>query len=131
MSRISHLLLSLFVAAPAAAIAEQPQVQPASDALAIYQAFASVTVKRCSHPTDSREIMVCGRRNADRYRVPFTGYAVGDPRGETLAGERIRLQNQTTPCQEHGPFLLKCGMVGAHVAVGFGGGSLKLRTPAD
>ncbi len=131
MSRISLILLSLFVAAPVAAYAQPvaPLVLP--DPMAKYEAFASVVVKRCIRPADAREIMICGRRNADRYRVPFTGYAVGDPRGETVAGERVRLQNQTTTCQDLGPFQIKCGMVGVHATVGLGKGGMTLRTPAD
>jgi hypothetical protein len=131
MSRISLTLLSLFVGAPVAASAEPLALLIAPDPMTKYEAFASVVVKRCTRPADAREIMVCGRRNADRYRVPFTGYAVGDPRSETLAGERVRLQHQTTTCQDLGPFQIKCGMVGVHTSVGFGEGGLTLRTPAD
>ena len=129
MSRISLILLCVFAhVAPAMA---QEAAGPA-DPMIKYQALTSVVVKRCVMPSGEREITVCGRRMADRWRVPFVGFAPGDPRGESVSGERVRLQHQTTPLQDHGPFLIGGGSVGVHVSTSIGGdGGLKLRPLAD
>lgn len=65
----------------------------------------------CARPNGG-EIVVCARRTADRYRVPLVQYDAGDPRHEAVMAERTRLLNNKTACQERGPFLIGCGMVG-------------------
>lgn len=74
----------------------------------------------CDTPAPGEEIIVCGARKADRYRVPFIGYDAGDPRAETVAEERERLQYRTTPCQDRGPFLIGCGSIGVKAHSSFG-----------
>lgn len=64
------------------------------------------------------DITVCGRHAADRFRVPFTGYEPGDPRAQTVAGERQRLLNRTSACQDQRAILINCGFVGAHFTTG-------------
>lgn len=92
---------------------------------------ATAVAVRCSRPADSREIVVCGRRNADRWRAPLIGYEVGDPRGESVSGERNRLASEPpTPCG-NSIFLSGCGMVGVSMGMDLGSGKLKARTPAD
>jgi hypothetical protein len=77
----------------------------------------------CNRDPQGSEIVVCARRDADRYRVPLTGiFEPGDPKAETLMGERERLQHITTPCDQRGPFLIDCGMVGVSVSTAIGGG---------
>jgi hypothetical protein len=63
-------------------------------------------------------VTVCGRRAADRFRVPFTGYEPGDPRAQTVAGERQRLLNRTNACQDRRAIMVDCGFVGAHFTAG-------------
>lgn len=69
-------------------------------------------------PGQATDITVCGRRAADRFRVPFTGYEPGDPRGETVAGERQRLLNKTNACQERRAIMVDCGFAGARFTAG-------------
>ncbi len=73
------------------------------------------------------EIIVCGRRKADKYRLPLIEYDPGDPRAETLMGERERLQNKTTPCQQRGPYLVGCGMVGVTISTTIGRDGIRYR----
>lgn len=73
------------------------------------------------------EIVVCGRRDADRWRLPLIEYDVGDPRAETVMDQRERLQNKTTPCQARGPYLVGCGMVGVTVSTTIGRNGIKYR----
>jgi hypothetical protein len=67
--------------------------------------------------------MVCGRRQADRYRVPFVG---SDPR-DAVPTERARLLESKQPtCGQIGAFFNNCGHVG--VSATFGGGGVTLKT---
>jgi len=87
--------------------------------LAAYRAKTRAEV-RCDATASSSEILVCGRRNADRYRVPFVTITPGDPAHEGVPQERYRLQARTTPCQDRGPFLVGCGSVGIGLKAGGG-----------
>ena len=77
---------------------------------------------RCRNGPSGDDIVVCGRRHADRDRVPFTGHPDGDPRNETVSGERNRLA--TAPVAKCGLAWNQssCGGAGVSVTVGFGGG---------
>jgi len=61
------------------------------------------------------EIVVCARRDADRYRLPFVG-----PSRQELPDQRVaRLVGQRTePECGQGAFMAHCGFVGASVSVG-------------
>ena len=89
-------------------------------ALARYHDETRVSVS-CSTPA-SGEIVVCGRRNADRYRAPLIEYDAGDPRHEGVPAERERLLARTNACQDHSLFLVGCGVAGVSVSTngGFG-----------
>jgi hypothetical protein len=128
MSRMYVGLLSLF-AMSAPVCAEEPAAD--RDFMIKYAALTSVVTHRCARPSNAQDITVCGRRQADRYRVPFLGYEVGDPRGEAVSGEKVRLQHQTTPLQDHGPFLIGGGFTGVTAKFALGDGALKLRPLAD
>jgi len=73
------------------------------------------------------EIVVCGRREADRYRVPLIVRDPGDPASEGVAAERERLQHPTTPCDARGPFLIGCGMVGVSISSALDGSGIRYR----
>jgi hypothetical protein len=118
MSRTLIAVLAIAVATPAAT--QTP------DTFKIYQQLTSVE-PRCARPTSDREILVCGNRRADRWRVPYVGYEVGDPRAETVSAERNRLASEPKlPCGV-GAFLAGCGMVGVSVGTNFSPGGLRLR----
>ena len=102
----------------------------AESAVSKYKSLTSVE-PRCNRATSSDQITVCANRDADRYRVPFVGYDIGDPRAEGFWGEKERLQHKTTQCQDRGPFLIGCGSVGVSVTVGLEGSGLKWRKRAD
>ncbi len=74
--------------------------------------------RRCTVSADATDVTVCGMRNADRFRVPFTGYEPGDPRAESVAGERARLMNRTDNCQERRAIATGCGFVGVTMTSG-------------
>lgn len=86
---------------------------------------------RCARPVDGREIMVCGARRADRWRVPYIGgYELGDPRGESVEGERKRLSAAPRVKCGQGAIIANCGGgvgVSATVAFGAGGTSERVR----
>jgi hypothetical protein len=80
----------------------------------------------CDRP-NGEEVVVCARRDADRYRVPLVLPTPGDPKAETASEERERLQAKVTPCRSGGPFLIGCGMVGVHMTAGGGRSGPELR----
>lgn len=117
--------LFLLTALPVSTEAADPPI------LEKYQAMTSVE-PRCSAPRASNEIVVCGRRRADRWRVPYLLKETGDPSIENVSAERNGLIATTTPCQDNSVFLIGCGKVGLSVNSAIGGGSgIKLRPLAD
>jgi len=123
--------MSRTVVVAAAALAAQFAVtQPAfaesESALSTYERLTAVE-PRCTAPSTNSEILVCGRRAADRWRVPYVGYEAGDPRGETVMQERERLAaDHPLPCGVDN-VLANCGMVGVSVGTRFGVGGTGLR----
>lgn len=75
---------------------------------------------QCIAPADSREVTVCGRRHADRYRLPLIEVDLDDPANEGVAAERERLLARTSNCREHRLFLVGCGMAGVTVSTRHG-----------
>ena len=75
---------------------------------------------QCTAPADSGEVTVCGRRQADRYRLPLVAVDLDDPGHEGVAAERDRLLARTTNCQEHRAFLVGCGMAGVTLSTRHG-----------
>lgn len=100
MSRTLVVLLTVAAAFPLAA--------KTPDSLDTYQRMTSVE-PRCTRPSSDREIIVCGNRRADRWRVPYIGYETGDPRGESVEGERKRVSAAPkVPCGQ-GAIIADCG----------------------
>ncbi len=95
-------------------------VQGAAPAAAGFDPAAAVARHRvrssaepsCRQAAPADEIIVCGRRDADRFRVPLTVPTPGDPRTVDALGERERLI--AYPQQSCGTeaFLKGCGKVG-------------------
>jgi len=92
-------------------------------AVAHYQAITAAG-PHCGTPDNSTDIIVCSRRNADRYRLPLIEPSSGDPKIQDVPGERERLFARTSNCQEKSLFLVGCGSVGVGAKVGFGPGGL-------
>lgn len=108
------MLLPMLVAA-----AEPPSAHVAA-ILAEYRAGTRAGPS-CDAPKDKNEISVCANRRADRWRVAFLQADPGDSRHEAVPDERARYIRTRSPCQDHGPFLIGCGMAGASMTMGFGG----------
>lgn len=68
------------------------------------------------HDNRPDDIVVCGRREADRYRAPLTVIDPDDPRNETVPAERERLLARTNNCREKSTFLVGCGAAGVSVS---------------
>lgn len=83
---------------------------------------ATAVAVRCPERAQSGEVVVCGRRRADGYRLPLEIVPdAGDPRHEGVLAERERLQAKRDNCREKSAFLIGCGMAGAGVSTGGGG----------
>lgn len=117
LSRSATAIVALLGAMPA----------QADVAIDRYRSVTSVE-PRCARPTDGREILVCGARRADRWRVPFLGYDAGDPRAEGVSAERNRLSAAPRmPCGQ-GAIIADCGgMIGVKASVGFGASGTETR----
>ncbi|MFM9977584.1 MAG: hypothetical protein ACKVOP_06010 [Sphingomonadaceae bacterium] len=124
---MSRILLSAVLTASGPASADPAPI------LEKYYEATAVAV-RCVRPADSREIVVCGRRAADRWRVPLIEYAAGDPRTESVSGERNRLASEPKQSCGNTAFFGQAGcggMVGVSTRLDLGGGSAVLRPLAD
>ena len=96
------------------------------EAMVRYREKTAVT-PRCAVAGDADEVTVCGRRAADRYRVPLIERAADDPKNEGVPMERERMLARTSNCREKSVFLVGCGKVG--VSVGTAGVSLAGERP--
>lgn len=79
----------------------------------------------CERPNDSDEIVVCGARNADKYRVPFV--TAGRTRDSVPARTSYLTQDFGKPACGGGAFLKDCGAVGVSVTMGFDGSTMVKR----
>lgn len=122
---MSRKLVLLF----ALALAPVAHAETADQALTVYRERTAVAV-RCTRPA-GEQIVVCGRRAADKWRVPFVGFAPGDPDTPDVMGERERWQHKTTPCENLSVYLVGCGMVGVSVSTRLDGSGPRLRKLAD
>lgn len=94
----------------------------AADRLLAQHRLLTTVAVRCPERSDPDEVVVCGRRRADHFRLPLEVVPdAGDPRHEGVPAERERLQGKTNNCQEMRYFLVGCGMVGVGVSTGAGG----------
>jgi len=62
------------------------------------------------------DILVCGRRATDRFRLPLIELDLTNPKNEPVAAERERLLARTTNCEELSTFLVGCGKAGIGVS---------------
>jgi hypothetical protein len=58
------------------------------------------------------DVLVCGHRAADKFRLPLIAVDPGDPKKEGVPVERERLLARTNNCEEMSTFLVGCGKVG-------------------
>ncbi len=62
------------------------------------------------------DILVCGRRAADRWRVPLIEIDPNAPKNQGVPMERERLLARTNNCAELSTFLVGCGKAGVSVS---------------
>ena len=74
--------------------------------------------RRCPVDRNSTDVTVCGRRNADRFRVPLLPDR--DSTVNNAAAERTALLHRTNPIQDLSPFLVGGGFAGVTATVGSG-----------
>jgi len=79
-----------------------------------YRRETRATIECGAHGVD--DIMVCGLREADRYRVPLVTIDRDDPRHESVPAERARLIERPTNCEDMSAFLVGCGKAGVGVS---------------
>lgn len=89
---------------------------PDDVAALVTRSAAVIAGERCTYDANTTDITVCGRRRADRFRVPFVVHDPGDPKHEAVGVERDRLLNRTNPVKELSPFLVGGGMTGVTVS---------------
>lgn len=96
---------------------------PDDVAALVSKSAAMIAGERCTVNRDATDITICGRRQADRFRVPFIVHKPGDPRHEAVAVERDRLLNRSNPVKDLSPFLVGGGMAGVTMSsrTGVGG----------
>jgi hypothetical protein len=112
-------IIALLLAAGAA--------DPEAEMLLSYEALTQVA-PRCRQRSGA-DILVCGRRDADRYRVPFVSATPGDPRRLGVREERATWLRRPTGCDERGAFLVGCGMVGVSVSTNLATGKAEVARP--
>lgn len=99
-----------------------------TDLLATHLARTRAEVT-CGQPENPSEVVVCGRREADRYRVSFVTTDIRD----SVPTERARLlEPKMGGCGRVGAFFHDCGFVGFAMSTGDGGPvRVKARKLAD
>lgn len=100
---------------------------PADAAMLTYETMTQVA-PRC-RAREGADILVCGRRDADRYRVPFIVATPGDLRHLGVHAERATLLRRDTGCEAMSAFLVGCGMAGVTVGVNLGSGQAEVARP--
>lgn len=80
----------------------------------------------CTFDPDTTDLTICGRRHADRFRVPFTGREAGDET-DNVPYERARMVRRRSPVEELSPFLVESGHLGVSVSTRDGVRGLKVR----
>lgn len=112
-------------------LAAQPAAEtPAPDPEALIGTYETLTqvAPRCRQRSGA-DILVCGRRDADRYRVPFILATPGDPRRLGVHEERAAMLRRPNGCEELSAFLIGCGMAGVTVSTNLGTGKAEMVRP--
>lgn len=87
-------------------------IAPEDSVALLAKSRAMIVGERCTPNANTTDVTVCGRRRADRFRVPFVVHDAGDPKHEAVRIERDRLLNRTNPVKDLSPFLVHGGMTG-------------------
>ncbi|WP_267396090.1 MULTISPECIES: hypothetical protein [unclassified Sphingomonas] len=103
------------------------QAVPADTKLLARASTLTAAERPCVINRESTDITVCGRRDADRFRVPFIVHDAGDPRHESVGAERERLLHRTNPVEDLSPFLVGGGMAGVTASTSGGVGGMRDR----
>lgn len=97
------------------------QAEASVDATAVMNDYRQRTSARipCRRTSDTDEIVVCARRNADLYRVPLVD---DGPLSYDAPTRRVLALKEPTQCDKRSPFLVGCGAAGVTVTTSFGPG---------
>ncbi|WP_347093354.1 hypothetical protein [Sphingomonas parapaucimobilis] len=122
-----------------AGLSARPSVQgddtppPSVDTIVAKTRRLTSVETRCVYDPNATDITVCGRRNADRFRIPFEiPPEPGDRHHEGVMEERTRLLARSTPVKDLSPFLVGGGLAGVTMDTNArgSGGTTTLRKPA-
>ncbi|PCD02297.1 hypothetical protein COC42_12700 [Sphingomonas spermidinifaciens] len=83
----------------------------------------------CRSRSEGADIIVCARRDADRWRVPFVTPDPGAVDRDDVPGERSKLIARPNNCAEMKLMAYECGMVGASMTAGGRGTRLEAPRP--
>ena len=92
------------------------QAPPIGAALEKYRELTRVE-PGCKRGTQGDEVVICARRQADRYRVPLTTSYDGDHLPDK---ELARVLDTAPPPCGEGAFTVRCGAVGVSATMGAG-----------
>jgi hypothetical protein len=120
MSRTAAALMLVSVSAVGHPAVAQVRLANANEAMERYVDAVSVDPD-CRRNVKPDEITVCGRRDADRYRLPLVIPTEGAPNPDNVPAQRAYLVRTMSPCEKRGPFLIGCGSVGVSAGIGFDG----------
>lgn len=107
-----------------ALMAGQTALDP-DTAIARYRDATRATIRCDSGRSD--DVLVCGRRAADRWRVPLATLDPDNPENTPVMVERDRLLARTSNCKEMSLFLVGCGKVGVGYSTSGGVAFLGMR----
>ncbi len=126
---VTTMLVMLMLGTPVQGEAPPP---PSVDTILANTRQLTSVETHCVYDPNATDITVCGRRNADRFRIPFElPPEPGDRRHEGVMEERTRLLARSTPVKDLSPFLVGGGFAGATMDTNpRGGGGPTLRKPA-
>lgn len=90
---------------------------------------ATTVAVRCPEQAQAGEVLVCGRRRSDRYRLPLVG-GTGGTRLDPTPAQREAMLTPANNCEEMSVFMVGCGSLGFGLGVSSDGRSRLLR-PRD
>lgn len=94
------------------------QTTPSAAALIAETRALTRATTECRMQRDGDDIVVCARRDADRWRVPYLIPTPGDPKAEDAPGDTERLIARPNACAEMRLMAYGCGMAGVSATAG-------------
>lgn len=92
-----------------------------ADALIEKAQLMTTAEPKCARSSDPTDITICGRRQADRYRVPLIVQTGGGRRADNVPAARETLVHRNSRLEDMSAFLVETGMAGVSARTDFGG----------